>query len=335
MTFFEERLMMISARNNQLTTNSLDSLNLFYTEQTPHAVVMVRPHHFQSNLQTMQDNAFQGQLTDVSAQEVAALAYAEVTLAVEQLKSAGVTVHLFEDTENGKTPDSVFPNNWFSTHSDGKLIVYPMFCLNRRSEIRQDILTFIQHNYHASDVIDLSHYVKKDEFLEGTGSIVFNHASKISYACSSSRTSLFLLNVVSNSLGYKVHFFKANTQDGIAIYHTNVMMSIGEKFAMVGLNTISDKLQKQKLEQSLLDSGLEIIQLSHEQIHAFAGNTLELRGKNGPVLALSEVAMRSLHANQIAQLKQYVHLLPLKIPTIELAGGSVRCMLAGIHCQPK
>lgn len=310
-------------------------MNIHNSVQTPYAVVMIRPHYFQSNLETMKDNAFQQNANNISQQEIAQRAYTEVSLAIEQLKNIGVVVHVFEDMECGITPDSVFPNNWFSTHEDGKLIVYPMYCQNRRLEIRQDILTFIQDHYFVNECIDLSHYVKMAQFLEGTGSIVFDHQSKIAYACSSSRTSFFLLTEVTRFLGYKIHFFYSNTQDNVAIYHTNVMMSIGKQFSMVGLDTLNDKNQRRNLEISLLESGREIIQLSYAQIHSFAGNTLELGGKNGSVLAISDTAFRSLDASQIAQLEKYTQILPLNIPTIELAGGSVRCMLAGIHCQPK
>jgi hypothetical protein len=302
--------------------------------QTPHAVVMIRPHHFSVNLETLSDNAFQNLNSGLTANKIAGQAFDEVSRAIKQLHTHGVTVHVFEDQGEHDTPDSVFPNNWFSTHHDGSIYVYPMLCHNRRREVRQDILDFLALHYEVKQSIDLRHYENQQQFLEGTGAIVFDHQQRCAYMCLSQRASLLILQDLCRTLGYQTHIVKA-TIDDKAIYHTNVMLSVGRNFALIGLETIQDEQQRSALLRQLRDAGKDVIELSSSQIRSFAANALELQSSNGTLLALSATAMASLHADQLQRLEKHTRLLALEVPTIELAGGSVRCMLAGIHLPQK
>lgn len=298
--------------------------------QTPQAVVMIRPHHFYPNHETRHDNGFQSSTSDFNAEQISQGAYTEVTQMVAQLRAHGVTVHLFEDMGERDTPDSVFPNNWFSTHHDGSLYLYPMRCSNRRREVREDILNCLQQHYHVKQTVDLRHYQQVQQFLEGTGSVIFDHPHRLAYASLSQRSYLPPLQHLCTSLAYRLHAFHSYV-DNMAIYHTNVMLCIGSEFALVGLDTIIDDTQRNHLVQQLTQAGKQVIELSTPQILSFAGNALELAGTHGKLLALSSTALASLHQTQITTLEKYVQLLPLEVNTIQMAGGSVRCMLAGIH----
>ena len=300
------------------------------TKQAPSAVVMVRPHHFTSNPQTMLDNAFQSECEVKNESEQA---FKEVTHAVELLQNEGVTVHLFED-EQTHTPDSVFPNNWFSTHQNGQLIIYPMFVENRRLEYRKDIIDFLTDHYKVAVVTDYAHLAKENSFLEGTGSLVLDHQYKLAYAVESKRTTRSVVNTVCNLLSFKPVVFNATDEQGIAVYHTNVLMCVASKFVMIGLNMVPED-QRSELVGHFLQSHHEVIDLSVEQINNFCGNAIELQAKNGRILALSQTAYNALTAEQIIAIQKTAKLMPLPIPTIESAGGSVRCMIAGVHLQSK
>lgn len=296
--------------------------------QAPSAVVMVRPHHFQSNPETMGDNAFQ---RCVVIKDSAKLAYDEVSLAAETLREQGVTVHVFED-ETQHTPDSVFPNNWFTTHSNGTLITYPMYAPNRRLEYRQDIIEFLQRQYGFLAPLDLRQNAERSIFLEGTGSIVFDHVHRLAYAARSKRTHPDLLHTVCGALDYQAVLFDAQDRHGVPVYHTNVLMCVGTSFVMICMDMVA-AADRARLKAHFEHNHQQLIDLSEVQIQQFCGNALELMGSNGPVLALSETAFNALSIKQREDLSCYVDLVPLRIPTIEAAGGSVRCMLAGVH-QP-
>ncbi len=302
--------------------------------QAPRSVVMIRPHHFTPNTQTAQDNSFQTAPGGERAEAVSRRAFAEVSQAVETLRGAGVEVHLFED-KTAITPDSVFPNNWFSTHTGGHVAVYPMYSPNRRAERRQDVLELLKHRYRVQDVIDYSGLEQDDLFLEGTGAMVIDHLERVAYAARSKRTSEILLERFCTHFNYEPIVFDAFDAQGLPIYHTNVLMCIGTNFALIGLETIIDAARSREVAERLRRGERDIIDLSHKQIADFAGNAIELHGKEGPVLALSRRALQSLDADQVARLKAHVALLPLDIPTIEMAGGSVRCMIAGLHLSPR
>lgn len=301
-----------------------------HVNQAPSAVVMVRPHHFTSNPQTMLDNAFQSECLAPNQSEQA---YSEVTNAVKLLKNEGVKVHLFED-EQTHTPDSVFPNNWFSTHQSGQLIIYPMFVENRRLEYRKDIIDFLTDHYKVSSVTDYSFLSKENSFLEGTGSLVIDHQNKLAYAVESKRTTKSVVNTICEQLKLSPIVFNAYDEQGTAVYHTNVLMCIATKFVMISLNMVPIN-QRAQLAKHFLKSHHQVIDLTLEQINNFCGNAIELQGKNGRILALSQTAFNALTPAQITVIQKTAKLVPLPIPTIESAGGSVRCMIAGVHLQNK
>lgn len=287
---------------------------------------MVRPHCFVSNPETIADNAFQR----LSNTESAALsAYDEVTQAVEILEAEGVTVHVFEDTSTA-TPDSVFPNNWFSTHHHGTLVKYPMYAPNRREEYRQDIMDYLVKEYGYSHVLDLRDAVSQQVFLEGTGSIVFDHRNKVAYAAASKRTHESLFYALCESIGYQGVLFDAADENGIPVYHSNVLMCISSQFVMISMDMVAPN-DRERLYLLFEQGGLTVIELNHQQIRNFCGNAIELKGKAGRLLALSLTAFNALTDSQKNIIQQSNKLLPLAVSTIESAGGSVRCMIAGIH----
>jgi len=299
--------------------------------QSPYTVLMIRPHFFNPNPETSADNVYQ-QEAELSAKEMHESAFNEVNRAVKKLRDVGVTVHLFDD-KTKHTPDSVFPNNWFTTHGDGCIALYPMYCRNRRKEINGQIINFLANEYDVNNLFNYSSYVEQGLYLEGTGAMVFDHKHRIAYAVRSKRMSDAMLQKFCHDFGYTKQVFDAADENNIAVYHTNVLMSIGDDFAMISLEMIRNSKERNNVRQNLLDSGKEVIELSTAQIAQFAGNTFELRGSEGNILALSTTAYNALTLNQIARLERYVTLLPIDVPTIELAGGSVRCMLAGIHLK--
>lgn len=295
--------------------------------QSSDTLVMVRPHHFASNPETMADNAFQS----IAQQgvNVAQAAYDEVTKAVQQLQSKGVKVHLFEDTGT-ETPDSVFPNNWFSTHDTGELVLYPMYCNNRRKERRSDIIEFLQETYGYDKTLDLSSLEQRGIFLEGTGSVVFDHDNQLAYGARSKRMDENVLEQLCKQLGYQPMAFDATSSDGKPVYHTNVLMAVGSDFVMASVDMIRNAEQKQNFMRSIEGSGKALVALTEQQISNFAGNTLELDVNGRKILVISATAYRSLTIEQTQQLEQWVELLPIAVPTIELGGGSIRCMLAQV-----
>lgn len=296
--------------------------------QTPSSVIMVRPHHFNINEQTEDDNAFQAKIVITKAH--AKLAYQEITEAVKELERHGVHVHLFEG-ESKLTPDSVFSNNWFSCHSGGHIAIYPMKSEKRRSERRSDIMTMLKSQYRVRDIIDYSGLEADGLFLEGTGSMVLDHIERVAYAVQSNRTSLIALERFCTHFNYEPMVFDAADTKGTSIYHTNVLMSIGTDFALLGTNMISDMIRRDEIVSRLEASGRSIIHLTESQISNFCGNAIELQGKGGRLFALSKTAFDALEQSQISKIEESAMLLPLAMPTIELSGGSVRCTIAGIH----
>ncbi|GAP25488.1 MULTISPECIES: citrulline utilization hydrolase CtlX [unclassified Gluconobacter] len=305
-----------------------------FSVQAPRAVVMIRPHHFHPNPETEQDNVFQTRDGTRTTAEIAAQAHAEVTRAAEALEQVGVKVHLFED-ETKETPDSVFPNNWFSTHAGGHIAIYPMFSPNRRRERRGDVIEMLKHEYRVQDVIDYSGLEQDGLSLEGTGAMVLDHISRIAYAAKSNRTNEVAMERFCTHFNFEPIVFDAADEVGRLIYHTNVLMCVGTSFAMISLETISNLHRRQEVRKRLTENGREIIDLSFNQINDFAGNALELSGSQGRVLALSRRALKALRPEQIRIIERSATLLSLDVPTIELAGGSVRCMMAGVHLTPR
>ncbi|MEQ8205405.1 MAG: arginine deiminase-related protein [Woeseia sp.] len=302
--------------------------------QLANAVLMIRPVRFFSNPQTAASNRFQGK-TSLTADEQQLAALAEFNGLAAALERAGIDVVVVDDTEEPPTPDAVFPNNWISTHADGTVVLYPMEAENRRTERRQDIIDGLaqQHGFHVRRVIDLSPHEERGHYLEGTGSLVLDRVNRRAYACLSSRTHLDALGDFAQQLDYDVVAFDAVDSNGATIYHTNVLMNVGEKLAVVCLQAIQNPEQRDAVQKSLLDSGHALVDLTYQQLESFAGNMLELRAKDGSrVLAMSAQADQSLTAPQRAAIEAVATIVSAPIDRIEAsAGGSVRCMLAELH----
>ena len=296
---------------------------------------MIRPWRFYPNPETEADNAFQARL-DCSVDALSTVARKEFDAAVQKLRAAGVNVHVFEDTAEPEKPDAVFPNNWISTHHDGRIALFPMYSALRRRERRQDIVGELSKDYRVNEVIDYSVFEEQGCCLEGTGSLVLDHLNKIAYVSLSNRSNPKVIRRFANDFSYESVTFTSIGSDGQPIYHTNVMMCIGTAFALVGLETIRNKAERQEVRARLERSAKDIVELSLDQIANFAGNAIELHDTHGEkLLVLSDRAMRALTEEQRARLTRSVRLVPLELPAIELGGGSARCMIATIHLAPR
>lgn len=296
--------------------------------QSTHSIFMVRPAAFGYNPQTALTNSFQSELA-LASEEIQRVALAEFDAMVELLRAKGVEVHVFHDTPIPPKPDAVFPNNWISLHADGKLILYPMCTVNRRWERRAEIIEEFKRKFPIQEVIDLSHYESENRFLEGTGSIIFDHVYRVAYACLSPRTDQELFEAVCKLLNYEPIYFHSVNEKGQAIYHTNVMMAMGDEYVVICLESIRDKQERAYVEEKLTRTNHLIISILLEQVNHFAGNMLQLQTTSGnKILVMSQRAYQSLSQLQIDQLSKYAELVPIAIPTIEtIGGGSVRCMM--------
>jgi hypothetical protein len=254
--------------------------------QAPKSVVMIRPHHFTPNPMTARDNSFQSRDEERAAAAIASAARDEVTRMAEGLANAGVTVHVFED-ETPARPDSVFPNNWFSTHSGGHVAIYPMFSESRQCERRSDVIEMLKSEYRVQDVIDYSGLEKDGFYLEGTGAMVLDHIGRVAYAVRSNRTNEVALERFCTHFNFEPMVFDAVDRHGKSIYHTNVLMCIGTEFALLGTDMIPDVGRRREIVHRLEESGHKVIPLSIDQIENFAGNAIELDGRDGRILALS------------------------------------------------
>jgi hypothetical protein len=303
--------------------------------QSTDSVLMIRPGRFYPNPETAADNAFQCN-ADRDSGVLTLMARKEFDAAVQTLRTAGVNVHVFEDTAEPEKPDAVFPNNWISTHHDGRIALFPMYSALRRRERRQDIVEDLCKHYRVIEVIDYSAFEDEGYYLEGTGSLVFDHVNKIVYVSLSNRSNPKVIQRFANDFSYEPVTFTSIGPNGQSIYHTNVMMCIGTAFAMVGLETIPNTAERHQVRARLEKTGKEIVELSADQIANFAGNAIELQNKSGEkLLVLSSRAARALAEDQRERLSRYARLIPLELPTIELGGGSARCMIATIHLPPQ
>ncbi len=303
--------------------------------QSTDSVLMIRPRRFSPNPETAADNAFQRDANrNLDALMVAARN--EFDASVQTLRAAGVNVHVFEDTPEPEKPDAVFPNNWISTHHDGRIALFPMYSNLRRRERRQDIVTGLRNYYRVTEVIDYSMFEDEDCYLEGTGSLVLDHLNKLAYVSLSRRSDPKVIHRFANDFSYEPVTFTSIGSDGQSIYHTNVMMCVGTVFAMVGLEVIRNKAERQQLRAHLERTGKEIVELSAAQIANFAGNAIELQNRHGEkLLVLSSRAAGALTREQREGLARFGKLVQLELPTIELGGGSARCMMATIHLPPR
>ncbi|MDB5143934.1 MAG: amidinotransferase [Mucilaginibacter sp.] len=299
--------------------------------QTTSTILMIRPVNFGFNEQTAGSNAFQNR--SVAQQQVQDKALTEFDNLVNVLQENGVEVIVIDDTPEPHTPDSIFPNNWVSFHQDGNVFLYPMMAENRRLERREDIIMQLEDEFKIKHVIDLSRFEHENKFLEGTGSMVLDRENKIAYACLSPRTNKEVLDLFCSQSGYKSVLFHAVDENGLDIYHTNVLMCIGSKFAVICLDSIADGKEKAEVIASLNATHKEIVAISFAQMNHFAGNMLELKNKAGEnLLVMSQNAYRSLNEDQKTTLQKYCKLLYADINTIENnGGGSARCMIAEVH----
>ncbi|MGB7202036.1 MAG: arginine deiminase-related protein [Pyrinomonadaceae bacterium] len=295
--------------------------------QTTNNILLIRPANFGFNEETRASNVFQKELNE-DAETVRQKASLEFETFASQLKSHGVDVFVFDDTPSPVTTDAVFPNNWISFHADGTVVLYPMLSTNRRLERRADIIESLKDKFEIANIIDLSIYESENLFLEGTGSIVFDHSNKIAYAALSPRTDKELFLDLCEKLNYKPVTFSARDRDGSEIYHTNVMMCVGDQFAVICLESITDESERANVFSKLATTGHEIVDITFDQMNSFAGNMLVMRND---LLVMSQSAFDSLTDPQKTALEKYCELLPIAIPTIEtVGGGSARCMIAEI-----
>jgi hypothetical protein len=294
---------------------------------------MIRPVAFGFNTQTAESNAFQNR--DDDQQAVQQKAVQEFDVFVKVLRDNGVSVTVINDTPEPHTPDSIFPNNWVSFHDNGDIFLYPMQAGNRRLERREDIIRQLEETFKANHVIDLSRFEAKNQFLEGTGSMVLDRENKIAYACLSPRTNAEVLKAFCDYTGYKAVTFDAFDQNGQAIYHTNVLMAIGSKFVVICLDSITNEQEKEAVISSLKSTGKEIIDITFDQMNHFAGNMLEVKSANGgSLVVMSQAAYNSLTSEQKVGLEKYGKLVYADINTIETnGGGSARCMMAEVHLE--
>lgn len=300
-------------------------------QNTAH-VLMIKPVSFTFNTETAGTNAFQR--SDESNSLSQNLALVEFNTMVQLLKDNGIQVMVVDDTEQPFTPDSIFPNNWFSTHEDGTMVVYPLFAANRRAERRADIAQMISDDFTMHDILDLTPAENEGKFLEGTGSMVLDRDLRICYACISPRTDKSLLVEFCNKMGYELIAFHAYDEQKQAIYHTNVVMSVGDQFMVICFDCITNEAERHIIKQS---TSKEIVEITMEQFHNFAGNMLELINKDGEhILVMSSRAYQCLTAQQITQLEKYARNIHAPLTTIEnLGGGSARCMIAEIFLSRK
>jgi hypothetical protein len=298
--------------------------------QSASAVLLVRPACFGFNAEAAQSNVF-AHASD--GKDVQSNAAAEFEGLARSLSDAGVHVLVLDDDASPAKPDAVFPNNWFSTHSEGTLVLYPMATELRRLERRPDDLRALveEKGFEVRRVVDLTGHETSGQFLEGTGSLVLDRPRRRAFASLGPRTDPDVIADFDRQLGYSTFVFDARDPGGRPIYHTNVLLSLGSQFAVLGLEAISPEHRKTLLAE-IEESGRAVIELSFAQLRRFGCNLLELQGRNGPVIAMSTKALTNLQPDQVRNLETFGEIVAAHIPTIEaVGGGSVRCMIAEIH----
>jgi hypothetical protein len=302
------------------------------TAQCTGAVLMVRPETFYAHPETVATNPFQHAPLEGAAVALAA-AQREFDAAVLTLGDAGIEVIVIEAEAAAETPDALFPNNWFSTHADGRLILYPMATTSRRRERRPDLLRSLlaSRGYQVRETIDFTSLEAAGVWVEGTGSMIFDRRLGTVYAVRSPRTHVEAVDKVAGLLGYRPVLFDALDGAGRAIYHTNVLMALGPRLAIFAASLLPDERERASVLAALEASGHEHLEISAEQVGHFAGNVLFLNGMSGPVAAISRRALASLSAPQRRQLEHHASPVVCDVATIEhVGGGGIRCMLAEI-----
>lgn len=301
------------------------------SQQTTSTILMIRPVNFGFNEQTAGSNAFQNR--NAQQQQVQEKALKEFDQMVNVLRDNGVEVIVIEDTPEPHTPDSIFPNNWVSFHSDGNVFFYPMMAENRRLERREDIITDLENEFEIKHVIDLSRFENEHKFLEGTGSMVLDRENKIAYACLSPRTDKEVLELFCRESGYIPVLFHASDQNGMDIYHTNVLMCVGSNFAVICLESIKGADEKALIIETIASTQKQLIDISFDQMNHFAGNMLEVQsGRGESLIVMSKSAWDVLSYEQKDMLSSFSKPVFSDISTIETnGGGSARCMMAEVH----
>ena len=310
-------------------------------KQIINRIIMVNPKHFNYNIETAGNNHFQKNTIDFSEQKIKEKASIEFKGIVQKLMEKKISVKVYEDRDDIKTTDSVFPNNWISFHQDGKIILYPMYSPNRRKERRKDIIEDLEdEGFLIEEIIDLTHYENMGSYLEGTGSMVLDRENKICYAALSERTSHVVLKDLCKKLNYQlIHFRAYQTVNGnrLEIYHTNVLMCIGTEYCIICLESIDCKKEKKKLINSLKNTNKQIIEISEDQMNRFAGNMLQVKNiYDEKYLIMSSAAYNSLNEIQKKNILYYNEIIHSDLSTIEtLGGGSARCMIAENFLEKK
>lgn len=297
--------------------------------QTTSKVLMVRPSHFAFNEETAQNNCFQQRGAHENVHKEAITQFDSL---VSALRANDVDVIVVQDTSEPWTPDSIFPNNWFSSHISGELVLYPMFAKNRQAERKPEILKLLRRKMNHPKLVDLTHWEAKGLFLEGTGSMILDRDKNIAYACRSERTSEEVLNDFCNKMGFDAVVFDAYDKVGNPIYHTNVMMEVGTQVAIICLESIKDEVERNRVVSRLTETGKVIVDISLDQVEHFAGNMLEVKSRNrNPIMVMSASARKSLTAEQEQVIGTYNKIVSVDLSTIESnGGGSARCMIAEI-----
>ena len=297
---------------------------------------MVRPAAFGFNEETAANNYFQTN-PKISKEEIQQKALTEFDNMVQTLRSHNINVLVIEDTKEPPKPDAIFPNNWLSTSPDGIVSIFPMYASNRRIEKRDDILEQIANKYVIRDVQDWSEYEAEGRFLEGTGSMVIDHDHKMIYACVSERTNLSVLEKYAATNNFQAIVFLATDKNGMTVYHTNVMMTLGEGFCVLCEEAIEEEWELIAVRQLLESTNHTIIAITRDQMHSFAGNMLQVKNnKDEKFLIMSQTAYNSLKKEQRQMLEAYAALLPVAVPIIEeVEGGSVRCMMAEVFLEKR
>lgn len=304
---------------------------------TTDTILMVRPANFGFNAETAENNAFQSNDRGEAAVDITAQAKEEFDAMVQILRSKGVNIIVVEDTNEPKKPDAIFPNNWISFHNNGAVVTYPMFAKNRRIERREDIIEGLKEDFMVDRRYTFEHYEEDGLYLEGTGSMLFDRDRNIMYACLSERTNPQIIDKFCVLMGSERVVFHSVDRNGDTIYHTNVMMALGEDFVVLCTESIPKREELDELLAKLESTGKELIDITFDQMEAFAGNMLQVRNSAGETfLVMSQTAYDSLDSNQIDKLSSKTTILPININTIEYyGGGSVRCMMAEVFLPRK
>ena len=305
--------------------------------QTTSSILMVRPANFGFNTETALNNAFQVNDTSLTVAEIQQKAVAEFDNFVAILRGRAVNVLVANDSTIPVKTDAVFPNNWITSHGDGTLVLYPMNAVSRRAERADDVIKLIEMQFLVKKRLHLEHYEEVDTFLEGTGSMILDRKNEMCYACLSPRTDLSLLDEWCDIMDYKRVVFRAVDGNGQDIYHTNVMMALGETFVVICLDTVQNQAEKINLIKHFEQTKKEIIEISLAQMMSFAGNMLQVRNDFGETfLVMSKQAHDSLNAAQITHIQRHTEILSADIKTIETyGGGSARCMLTELFFEKK